>query len=74
MNYDYITLAPGFVEELLEVYEKWGGRDTLPIKLKELMGVLEVELSNCRRSNARSKRVRSERVRNSQKPVYVVNI
>lgn len=59
---DYIVLGPVFVEELLEVYEKWRGRDTLPTKLKELMSVLEVELSNCRRPD-----VRSAKVRNSQK-------
>ena len=41
---EYIMLAPGYVREALEVYEKWNGQETLPMKVRELMMVLQIEV------------------------------
>jgi hypothetical protein len=41
---DYIKLAPGYVREALEVYDKWNGQETLPMKIRELMMVLQIEV------------------------------
>ena len=45
MNLDYIELAPGFVRDVLETYDQWGGKDTLPWKMKELIMVLQIEIN-----------------------------
>jgi hypothetical protein len=33
----YIKLALGFVQDVLDIYENWNGKDTVPLKLQELM-------------------------------------
>lgn len=43
MGLEYITLASGFVREVLDACEGWEGKDTLPMKLQELMMVLQIE-------------------------------
>jgi len=43
--YQYIQLAPGFVREVLEVYDSWDGREHVPFKLRDLMMVLRIEVS-----------------------------
>ena len=45
MELDYVRLAPGFAREVLEIYENWEGKDTVPMKLRELMKVIEIELN-----------------------------
>jgi hypothetical protein len=45
LNLDYIELAPGFVREVLEIYEQWDGKETLPWKMKELIMVLQIEVN-----------------------------
>ena len=45
MELDYVRLAPGFAREVLEIYENWDGKDTVPMKVRELMIVIEVEVS-----------------------------
>ncbi len=45
MGLEYIGLAPGFAREVLEVYETWEGRENVPMKIKELMMVLRIEVS-----------------------------
>ena len=45
LGLEYIWLAPGFVREVLDVYEAWDGRDAVPLKVKELMMVLRIEVS-----------------------------
>ncbi len=45
MNLDYIELAPGFVKDVLRVYDEWEGRDTLPWKMRELIMVLQIEVN-----------------------------
>lgn len=38
-------MAPQFVRDVLEIYEAWNGKDGVPVKIQELMMVLEIELS-----------------------------
>ena len=45
LGLEYIWLAPGFVREVLDVYEAWDGREAAPMKVKELMMVLQIEVS-----------------------------
>ncbi len=45
MELDYVRLAPGFAREVLEIYENWEGRDTVPMKVRELMMVIEIEVN-----------------------------
>jgi len=44
--FDYIRLLPEFVREVLDAYETWNGKDGVPLKLQELMMVLEIEVSH----------------------------
>lgn len=43
MELDYVRIAPGFAREVLEIYENWEGKETAPMKLRELMMVIEIE-------------------------------
>ena len=45
MGSEYIWLAPGFVKEVLEAYESWDGKDSMPTKVRELMMVLQIEVN-----------------------------
>ena len=45
-------MAPGFVREVLEVYEDWEGKEAVPMKVKELMMVLRIEVSKRYTPNA----------------------
>lgn len=45
MELDYVRLAPGFAREVLEIYENWEGKDTVPVKVRELMMVIEIEVN-----------------------------
>ncbi len=47
MRLDYVRLAPGFAREVLEVYENWEGKESVPMKVKELMMVIEIESTSC---------------------------
>lgn len=44
MELDYVRLAPGFAREVLEIYENWEGRDKVPVKVRELMMVIGIEI------------------------------
>jgi len=44
--FDYIRLLPRFVQEVLDAYENWNGKADVPMKLRELMMVLEIEVSH----------------------------
>lgn len=33
------------MKEVLEIYESWEGKDSAPLKVKELMMVLQIEVS-----------------------------
>jgi hypothetical protein len=44
LGLEYIWLAPGFAKEVLEVYENWEGKESVPMKIKELMMVLRIEV------------------------------
>jgi hypothetical protein len=41
---EYIGLAPGFVREVLDVYEAWEGKESVPMKVKELMLIFRIEV------------------------------
>jgi hypothetical protein len=41
---DYIELAPGFVREVVEVWEAWEGREAAPLKLQQLMLNLRIDV------------------------------
>ena len=45
MELDYVRLAPGFAREVLEIYESWEGKESVPMKVKELMVVIEIEVN-----------------------------
>jgi hypothetical protein len=45
MGLEYIRLAPGLAKEVLDVYEGWDGKYATPMKVKELMMVLQIEVS-----------------------------
>ena len=44
MELDYVRLAPGFAREVLEIYESWEGKESAPVKVRELMMVIEIEV------------------------------
>ena len=52
MGLEYIGLAPGFAKEVLEIYDSWDGKESVPMKLKELMMVLRIEVSKRYTPNA----------------------
>jgi hypothetical protein len=45
LELDYVRLAPGFAREVLEIYENWEGKDTVPMKVRKLMMVIEIEVN-----------------------------
>jgi hypothetical protein len=49
--YGYIKVAPGYVRDAVEAYDKWTGNEQVPAKVKELIMILRIELS--RRYEAR---------------------
>lgn len=64
MDLEYIWLAPGFVRDVLDVYEAWEGREAVPMKLKELMMVLQIEVSK------RYKEARPQAIEIQKVPVF----
>jgi hypothetical protein len=45
LGLEYIELAPGFVKEVIDVYDRWEGREAVPMKVQELVMVLRIEVS-----------------------------
>jgi len=45
LGLEYIELAPGFVREVVDVYDAWEGRESVPMKIQELMMVLRIEVT-----------------------------
>jgi hypothetical protein len=45
LELDYVRLAPGFAREVLEIYENWEGKHDVPMKVRELMMVIEIEVN-----------------------------
>jgi len=43
---EYILLGPMLVKEVLDACETWEGEKSMPPKLRELMLVLQIELSD----------------------------
>ena len=50
LGLEYIELAPGFVREVVDVYDAWEGRESVPMKIHELMMVLRIEVSRLYKS------------------------
>ena len=44
-------MAPGFVREVLDVYDAWNGKKSVPTKVEELMMVLRIEVSRLYAAN-----------------------
>ena len=44
MGLEWISLAAGFVREAVDVYYEWEGRKAVPMKIKELLIVLQIEV------------------------------
>jgi hypothetical protein len=53
LGLEYIGLAPGFVREVVDVYEAWEGKEAVPWKVKELMLNLRIEVSKRYKGYAR---------------------
>jgi len=51
LGLEYIELAPGFVREVVDVYYDWEGREAVPMKIKELMMVLQIEVDRLYKPN-----------------------
>jgi len=44
LGLEYIGLALGFAREVVDLYYNWEGREGVPMKIKELMMVLQIEV------------------------------
>ena len=53
MGLEYIELAPGFVREVVDVYDEWEGREAVQMKIQELMMVLRIEVSRLYKRDVR---------------------
>jgi hypothetical protein len=53
MGLEYIELARGFVREVVNAYETWEGKEAVPLKIQELMMVLQIEVSRLYRVDVR---------------------
>jgi len=53
LGLEYIELAPGFVREVVDVYDEWEGREAVPMKIQELMMVLRIEVSRLYKRDVR---------------------
>ncbi len=65
MGLEYIEFAPGFVREVVDVYDTWEGKEDVPMKIQELMIVLRIEVSRLYKST-------DVRRQESEKPKIVV--
>jgi hypothetical protein len=63
LGLEYIELAPGFVREVVDVYDKWEGKENVPMKAQELMMVLEIEVSRLYKLDIRSQEPEKPKVR-----------
>jgi len=65
LGLEYIEFAPGFVREVVDVYDTWEGKEDVPMKIQELMIVLRIEVSRLYKST-------DVRRQESEKPKIVV--
>jgi hypothetical protein len=45
LDLEYVLLAPGFVREAIAIYDSWEGKATIPMKIQELMMLLQIEVN-----------------------------
>jgi hypothetical protein len=64
LSLEYIWLAPGFVREVVDIYYEWEGREAVPMKIKELMMVLQIEVDRRYKVDARPRE--SEKPKNRE--------
>jgi hypothetical protein len=48
---EWIRLAPGFAREVVDAYYEWQGTEAVPMKIKELMMVLQIEADKLYKPN-----------------------
>lgn len=53
LGLEYIELAPGFIREVVDAYEAWEGKGAVPMKIQELMMVLNIEVSRLYKTDVR---------------------
>jgi hypothetical protein len=53
LGLEYIGLAPGFVREVIDVYEAWQGKEAMPLRVKQLMLNLRIEVDRRYKPNIR---------------------
>ena len=53
LGLEYIELAPGFVREVVDAYKAWEGKGAVPMKIQELMMVLNIEVSRLYKRDVR---------------------
>jgi len=73
LGLEYIGLAPGFVREVVDVYYEWEGREAVPMKIKELMMVLQIEVNRLYNPNSYPKASqlrKSQRIQGEQTRLY----
>ena len=63
MGLEYIELAPGFVREVVDVYDAWEGKKDVPMKVQELMMVLEIEVSRLYKPETRPQEPEKPKIR-----------
>jgi hypothetical protein len=51
LGLEWIRLALGFAREAVDVYYEWEGRGAVPMKIKELMMVLQIEVDRLYKPN-----------------------
>jgi len=56
-------LAPGFAKEVVEVYYEWEGREAVPMKIKELMMVLQIEVDKLYKPNVPAREFEKPRIK-----------
>jgi len=44
--FDHIRLTTWFAREVLDAYENWNGKDSVSLKIQELIMVLQIEASH----------------------------
>jgi len=63
LGLEWISLAPGFAKEVVEVYYEWEGREAVPMKIKELMMVLQIEVDKLYKPNVPAREFEKPRIK-----------
>jgi hypothetical protein len=66
LGLEYIELAPGFVREVVDIYDAWAGRDAVPMKIQELMMVLRIEVARLYKPNVPPEKPKTKELRDAR--------